>query len=180
MASPRPRAFRPYRAAVYVLYIVIVGFLSALPLIAVVRGLVAEARIEAPPRPPLVTSAPDTPLSPTEAQACFSALGELRVELSDRFSALGDLAGREGRDALRAWNEELRIWEATLWSVGEECRLHEPAGDPRAEALAPLLGSLERLARAYGNHATRMVMDDAATFEEVRVGFEAARQAVAP
>lgn len=176
MSSPRPKAYAPYRGAVYVAFLVIVGFLSVLPLVGVVRGLVAEARVEPPPRAPIVEAPSDEPLSERDALACLEALEEHRLRLTALFSSLGSMAAQEGRDALSVWAEETNLWRASLSSVADECRVDDSARDPRAEALSPIVDRLRSLERAYGTHATRLVLHDASTFEALAEAFFAARK----
>ncbi len=174
-SSPRPREYRSYRAATYVTYVLIVAFLTSLPMIAVVRGLVAEARVTAPPREPIVDAGTDTALSKSDAIACLEAFQALREEADSRFGELGVLTGREGRQAMHTWADDSRLWETTLASLAEECRVGDPEAGPNAEVLAPVAISLERVGRAYNTHATRLVLEDGSLFEDLSSAFSRAR-----
>ncbi len=176
--STSRQAYRPFRAAAYVLFIAVATVLTGLVLLSVVRGLVAEARVEPPPRDPIVRSAPEESITREEAKACLEAFESLHLEIEEGFARLPSLAATMGRDTLRQWTDEVRLWEAARSSIAEECRLSEPSGGPVAEALLPVANALDRLLRALSTHATRMVLEDAHTFEGVSTAFEETREKI--
>ncbi|MFW5878308.1 MAG: hypothetical protein ACOCVR_00680 [Myxococcota bacterium] len=176
--AARPKAYRPYRIAVYVSFIVIVTVLVALPFLGVLRGLLAGASVEPAPIVPQVTSETGEPLSPAEAAACLDAFERLREELDSSFDELRSAAARSGREALQHSRDRMLVWEATHEAIAQRCRIAAGEGGRSAEALSSVSASLGNLARTYNGLATRLVLEEGHVLQDVSASFEEAESAL--
>jgi hypothetical protein len=126
---PRDPRYRPFRIALWVVYLLVVGVSVGLAIRSIVKNL------RAPPRPASAA------VLPTRAalRVCVNELEALHREQNDRAWRLGDTVGE--RNAVEHWHVWAREWEQRVHDLAERCRLD--AGDPD-----PQFGSMKELARA--------------------------------
>ncbi len=151
MKARDPR-LRPYRAALWAVYFVIVVGGVGLVTISVARNL-------------RVTNRPvraDPCFLPTKAalRLCLGDLEGLYREGNERAWALG--TGMETADPLGSWQTWARAWEARVEDLGERCRLDGPATGPEAVARSELAAgrdALLALHRAYATQVARFAQE---------------------
>lgn len=126
----RDPRYRPFRIAVWVIYLVVVGVSSGLA----IRSIVANLRS---PSPPAAAGA-----LPTRAalRVCVNELEALHREQSERAWRLGVEAGEA--NAVERWRVWSREWEQRVHDLAERCRLDAGEPDPQG------FGGREELARA--------------------------------
>ncbi len=169
--APRDPRLRPYRAAVWVIYFVVILLPIGLVVTSVVRHLRAPHR-----------SAGAVTLPTREAaRICVQELEALQREQNRRAWTLGDDVGRPDAVArFLAWSQE---FERRVADLGDRCRLDggEPdAGFQGRAELAKARDAVLALHRAYRAQANRFAQEEAdlatAAAEALATARDAARQ----
>lgn len=127
---PRDPRYRPFRIALWAIYLLVVGVSSGLAIRSIVKNL----------RGPSQTVAAGTLPTRAALRVCVVELEALHKEQNDRAWRVGTEAG-EG-DAVHRWQVWSREWEQRVRDLAERCRLD--AGDPDPQGF----GGREELARA--------------------------------
>ena len=167
--TPRDPSLRPYRAALWIAYFVIVLLGISLVSISVARSL------RGPSRPARVAGA-----LPTRAalRVCLTDLELLYREQNQRAWALG--LEFEGRDPLATWNVWSRDWEKKVDDLTDRCRLDSTSGEDalaRAE-LAAARDALLALHRAYASQVNRFAQEEGDLAQGAAEALAHAREAV--
>jgi hypothetical protein len=167
----RDPRFRPFRIALWVVYLTIVGVAIGLTVRSVVKSL------RGPPRPSVTV--------PTRAavRVCLTELDGLNKEQNEHAWKLGsDLA--EGADAVRRWQAWSHEWEQRLDDLSSRCRLDtdDQAAGPGAFPGKPELGAARdavlRVHRGYTLQVNRFAQEQAGLAREAAETLQAAREAV--
>lgn len=167
----RDARYRPFRIALWVIYLLVVGVSVGLA----VRSIVTNLR--APHRPAAVG------VLPTRAaiRVCVNELEALHREQNDRAWRLGDEIA-EG-ETVERWHLWAREWEQRVNDLADRCRLD--AGDPdpqgfggRAE-LARARDAVLAVHRAYGTQVNRFAAEQAELARAASEALQAARSALA-
>jgi hypothetical protein len=165
----RDPRLRPFRIALWAIYLTVVAVAIGLTIRSVVKNL------RGPPRPSATL--------PTRAavRVCLSELEGLHREQNERAWRLGaDLAG--GADAVQGWQDWSAAWERRLEDLGDRCRLD--VSDPGAKdfqgrtELAAARDAVLRVHRAYTLQVNRFAQDGAALAGGAADALQAARAAV--
>lgn len=148
----RDPRLRPFRMALWAIYLTVVAVAIGLTVRSVVQNL------RGPPRPSAAL--------PTRAavRVCLTELEGLNREQNERAWRLGtDLAA--GSDAIARWQVWSREWEERVEDLADRCRLDVPDGDPQAFAgrreLAGARDAVLRLHRGYSVHINRFAQEQA-------------------
>ncbi len=149
--SPRDPSLRPYRAALWATYFVVVLLGIGLVSVSVARSLRGPSR-----------AAKEVGALPTRAalRVCLTDLELLYREQNQRAWALG--AEFEGPDPLGTWNLWSREWERKVDDLTDRCRLDGASGEDaaaRAE-LAAARDALLALHRAYAAQVNRFAQEE--------------------
>jgi hypothetical protein len=162
----RDPRLRPFRIALWVVYLTVVAVAIGLTVRSVVKSL------RGPPRPSVTL--------PTRAavRVCLTELDGLNREQNEHAWKLGtDLA--EGSDPVRRWQAWSREWEQRLDDLSSRCRLdtddHGFAG--RAE-LAAARDAVLRVHRGYTLQVNRFAQEQAALTRDAVDALHAAGAAV--
>jgi hypothetical protein len=167
----RDPRYRPFRIALWTVYLLVVGASSGLAIRSIVRNLRGPAR-------PVATGE-----LPTRAalRVCVTELEALDREQNERAWRVGTEAG-EG-DAVRRWQLWSNEWEQRVRDLAERCRLD--AEPPRPEEF----GGREELARArdavmeshrgYAGLVNRFAQQEAALVRAASEALQEARSALA-
>jgi hypothetical protein len=167
----RDPRYRPFRIALWVIYLLVVGLSSGLAIRSIVKNLrgpsPAVADGELPTRAAL--------------RVCVTELEALHREQNERAWRLGTDAG-EG-DAVQRWQVWSREWEQRVRDLAERCHI-EGAAPPPAE-----FGGLEELARArdavlavhrgYAAQVGRFAQEEATLARAAAAALREARSALA-
>lgn len=126
----RDPRYRPFRIALWVIYLLVVGVSSGLA----IRSIVANLRAPSPPS--------GAGALPTRAalRVCVNELEALHREQGERAWRLGVEAGET--DAVERWRVWSREWVQRVHDLADRCRLDATEPDPRG------YGGREELARA--------------------------------
>ncbi len=148
---PRDPRLRPYRAALWITYFLVVLLGFGLFSLSVARSL------RGPSRPAKAAGA-----LPTRAalRVCLTDLELLYREQNQRAWALG--IEFEGPDPFATWNLWAREWEKRVDDLAERCRLESASGEDaaaRAE-LAAARDALLALHRAYAAQVNRFAQEE--------------------
>jgi hypothetical protein len=165
----RDPRLRPFRIALWAIYLTVVAVAISLTVRSVVKNL------RGPPRPSVTL--------PTRAavRVCLTELEGLHREQGERAWRLGsDLA--EGEDAVQRWQVWSREWERRLEDLADRCRLDVDGRGAkdfggRAE-LAAARDAVLRVHRAYTLQVNRFAQDDARLARAAADALQAARGAV--
>ena len=168
---PRDPRFRPFRIALWVVYLVVTFGSIGLTIRSIVKNL------KGPHRPAA------TGTLPTRAamRVCVNELEALHREQNDRAWRLGTEVG-EG-DAVLRWQVWAHEWEQRVDDLADRCRLD--AGDPdpqgfggRAE-LARARSAVLALHRAYAAQVNRFAQEEAGLARDADQALREARGALA-
>ncbi len=167
----RDPRYRPFRIALWVVYLAIVGISVALA----VRSIVGNLR--APHRPAAVG------VLPTRAamRVCVNELEALHREQNTRAWRLGDeIAEGESIERWQAWSKD---WEQRVDDLGDRCRLDASDPDPQGFGgrieLARARDAVLALHRAYTAQVNRFAREEADLARAASDELEAARSALA-
>ncbi len=169
-AVARDPRYRPFRIALWVVYLLLVGGSVGLAVRSIVKNLRAPHR-------PVATG-----VLPTRAaiRVCVNELETLHREQNDRAWRLGNEIGAD--EAVERWHGWARDWEQRVDDLADRCRLD--AGDPdpqgfggRAE-LARARDAVLALHRAYGAQVNRFAQEDADLARAASNALEDARAAL--
>lgn len=162
----RDPRYRPFRIALWVVYLTVVAVAIGLTIRSVVKSL------RGPPRPSATL--------PTRAavRVCLTELAALDREQNERAWKIGtDLAG--GGDPVRHWQAWSREWEQRLDDLSSRCRLdaddHPYPG--RAE-LAAARDAVLREHRGYTLQINRFAQEQAGLTRDAADALRAAQAAV--
>jgi hypothetical protein len=148
---PRDPRYRPFRLALWVVYLGILALALAVLVSSVVRHL------RGPHRPP-----PSAEL-PTRAalRVCATELESLQREQNAQAWRLSEEVG-EG-DAIARWETWSREWEQRVDDLSDRCRLDVGEGDLQAgrAALGHARDAVLALHRAYRAQVNRFAQEDA-------------------
>ena len=164
----RDPRYRPFRIALWVVYLAVVWLSIALT----IRSVVANLR--GPPRPS------STLPTRTTVRVCLAELEALNREQHERAWRLGsDLAA--GEDAVGRWTVWSREWEQRLDDLADRCRLdvQDPAF-PERRGLAAARDAVRRVHRGYTLQVNRFANDDAELARSADAALRAARAEVTP
>jgi hypothetical protein len=166
----RDPRYRPFRIALWVVYLAVVGISIALTIRSVVRNLQGEG----PPSETLPTR--------TTVRVCLAELEALNREQHERTWRIGaDLAS--GGEAMQRWTAWSREWQQRLDDLEARCRL-DVADDPRTyperRVLAAARDAVERVHRGYVLQVNRFAMEDAELARAAAEALQSARAAIAP
>lgn len=166
---PRDPSLRPYRAALWITYFVVVllgiGLFSA----SVARSLRGPGR-----------SSNSAGALPTRAalRVCLSDLELLYREQNQRAWALG--IELEGPDPFATWNLWSRDWERKVDDMADRCRLDSASGEDAAarSELAAARDALLALHRAYAAQVNRFAKEEGDLAQATAEALAHAREAV--
>jgi hypothetical protein len=166
----RDPRLRPFRIALWAVYLTVVAVALTLTIRSVVKNL------RGPPRPSAAL--------PTRAavRVCVTELEGLNREQNERAWRLGtELAG--GPEALQRWQAWSREWEQRLDDLADRCRLDVGDRDPGAFAgrreLAGARDAVLRLHRGYTVHINRFAQEQASLARGAADALREAQAAVA-
>jgi hypothetical protein len=126
----RDPRYRPFRIALWVIYLLVVGVSSGLAIRSIVKNL------RGPANPAAVGALPTR----AALRVCVAELEGLNRELNERAWRVGAEEG--GGDGVRRWQVWSGEWEQRVRDLAERCRLD--AGEVEPEAF----GGRDELARA--------------------------------
>jgi hypothetical protein len=165
----RDPRFRPFRIALWVVYLTVVALAVTLTIRSIVKSL------RGPPRPSATL--------PTRAavRVCLTELEALHREQNERAWRLGaELT--EGADAVRRWQVWSREWEQRLDDLSSRCRLDTegrgPADFPGRGELAGARDDVLRVHRGYTLQVNRFAQEQASTVQAAAQSLKAAAAAV--
>lgn len=167
----RDPRYRPFRMALWAIYLFLVGVSSFVAIRSIVKNL----------------SGPAHPVAegelPTRAalRVCVAELEALHREQNERAWRLGTDAG-EG-DAVHRWQVWSREWEQRVRDLAERCRLDAPA-PPREEfggreELAKARDAVLAVHRAYAVQVSRFAQEEATLAHAAATALREARAALA-
>ena len=164
----RDPRYRPFRIALWVVYLSVVALSVGLT----IRSVVANLR--GPPRPSATLP------TRTTVRVCLGELDALNHEQHERAWKLGsDLAS--GADPVQRWKAWSRGWEQRLEDLADRCRLDvDGAGYPERRALAAARDAILRVHRGYDLQINRFAKEDAELAREAAEALKAARAVVTP
>lgn len=167
----RDPRYRPFRIALWIVYLLVVGVSVGLA----VRSIVKHLR--APHRPAAAG------VLPTRAalRVCVNELEALHREQNARAWRLGDeIAEGEALDRWQAWARE---WEQRVDDLADRCRLDAEDPDPQGFGgrgeLARARDAVLALHRAYAAQVNRFAAEEAALARAAASALEEARGALA-
>jgi hypothetical protein len=165
----RDPRYRPFRIALWVVYLTVVAISIGLTIRGVVRNL------RGPPRPSATLP------TRTTVRVCLSELEGLNREQHERTWRLGsDLA--TGEDAVERWSIWSREWEQRIEDLADRCRLDvadaDGKGYPERRELAAARDAVVRVHRGYVLQVNRFALDDAEHAREAAEALKAARAAI--
>lgn len=168
---PRDPRLRPFRIALWVVYLLVVGVSVGLTIRSIVNNLTGPHR-------PVGTGA-----LPTRAalRVCVNELEALHREQNDRAWRLGAEVG-EGA-AVERWQAWAHEWEQRVDDLADRCRLDASIPDPqgfggRAE-LARARAAVLAVHRAYAAQVNRFAQEEANLAREAERALREARAALA-
>ena len=171
----RDPRYRPFRIALWAVYLTVVSVSIGLTIRSVVRNL------RGPPRPSATLP------TRTTVRVCLAELEALNREQHERTWRVGtELAdgadtGAEAVAHWRAWSQE---WERRLDDLADRCRLDVDDPTPKAYPERPELvaarDAVLRVHRGYTLQVNRFAKDDLDLAHAADEALRAARAAVAP
>jgi len=167
----RDPRFRPFRIALWVVYLLVVGVSVGLAIRSIVKNLRG-------PAPPAALRA-----LPTRAalRVCVVELEALHREQNERAWRVGADAG-EG-DAVSRWQVWSREWEQRVRDLAERCRLDAGEPDPQGfggrEELARARDAVLAVHRGYTAQVSRFAQQEAALARAAAAALQEARAALA-
>jgi hypothetical protein len=164
---PRDPRLRPYRAAMWVAYLLAIALSVGAMVASITRNLTGS-------RPPSRGALPTRAVS----RVCAEELQALHGALNQRAWKLGGEIG--AGDAVERFNTWSLEWEQRLEDLGDRCKLDASSGDPgdftgRAE-LAQARDAVLSLHRAYRAQVNRFGVEQAELARAAEAALEAARQ----
>lgn len=169
----RDARYRPFRIALWVIYLLVVGVSVGLAVRSIVKNL------RAPPRSAAAG------VLPTRAalRVCVNELEALHREQNDRAWRLGDEIAEAEGEAVGRWQVWAREWEQRVDDLADRCRLDASDPDPqgfggRAE-LARAREAVLALHRAYGAQVNRFAQEEADLARSASDALQDARAALA-
>ena len=166
----RDPRLRPFRIALWAVYLTVVGVAIGLTVRSVVKNL------RGPPRPSATL--------PTRAavRVCLTELEALHREQNERVWRLGsELTG--GPEAVQRWQIWSREWEQRLDDLADRCRLDVEESGPHAfpgrRELAAARDAILRVHRGYTLQVNRFVQDEANASRAAADALRAAQAAIA-
>lgn len=167
----RDPRFRPFRIALWVVYLLVVGVSVGLA----VRSIVKHLR--APHRPAAAGSLPTR----AALRVCVRELEALHREQTARAWRLGDDVA--GGEAVERWQVWARGWEQRVEDLADRCRLDAEDPDPqgfggRAE-LARARDAVLAVHRAYSAQVNRFAQEEADLARSAAEALREARAALA-
>ncbi len=162
----RDPRYRPFRIALWVVYLAVVG----LSIGFTIRSVVANLR--GPPRPSAALP------TRTTVRLCLGEIEALNREQHERAWRLGsDLAS--GEDAVQRWTAWSRGWEQRLDDLADRCRLDvDDPGFPERRPLAAARDAVRRVHRGYTLQINRFASDDVELARAADAALKAARTAI--
>ncbi len=167
----RDPRYRPFRIAVWVVYLLVVGLSVALAVRSIVKNL------RAPHRPAAVG------VLPTRAamRVCVNELETLHREQNQRAWRLGDeIAEGESIERWQTWSKD---WEQRVDDLADRCRLDASDPDPQGFGgrieLARARDAVLALHHAYTAQVNRFAQQEADLAHGASDALEAARSALA-
>lgn len=160
---------RPFRVALWAIYLTVVAVAVGLTIRSVVKNLRGHHR------------APSATL-PTRAvlRVCMTELQGLAREQSERAWRLGDELG-DRADAIPRWQAWSREWEQRVDDLGDRCRL-DSSEDPERlgvrRKLAAARDAILDLHRAYSMQVNRFAQEEAGLAERAGEALREARRSV--
>lgn len=165
----RDPRFRPFRIALWVVYLTVVALAIGLTIRSVVKSL------RGPPRPSATV--------PTRAaiRVCLTELEALHKEQNERAWRLGAELAAAG-DAVRRWQVWSREWEQQLDDLSSRCRLdaddRAPGSFPGRPELAAARDAVLRVHRGYSLQINRFAQEQAGLARDAAESLQAASSAV--
>ena len=166
----RDPRLRPFRIALWVVYLTVVALAIGLTIRSVVKNL------RGPPRPSATL--------PTRAavRVCLTELEGLHREQNERAWRLGsELA--QGPEAVQRWQAWSREWEQRLEDLADRCRLdvddRGPHAFPGRRELAAARDGILRVHRGYTLQVNRFAQDEASASRAAADALRAAQAAIA-
>jgi hypothetical protein len=169
--APRDPRLRPFRIALWVVYLAVVAIAVGLTVRSVVKNL------RGPPR------AGADAMLPTRAtlRVCVTELEALHREQNERAWRLGSDIG-EG-DAVARWQAWARQWEQRVEDLGARCHLDTEPPDAHGFAGRPELAAARdavlAVHRAYRAQVNRFAQDEVKLARSAAAALRDARAAVA-
>jgi hypothetical protein len=168
--APRDPRLRPFRIALWVVYLTVVGVAVGLTIRSVVKNLRGPHRAS-------VSGA-----LPTRAavRVCVTELEALNREQNERALRLGSEAG--AGDALGRWQAWARDWEQRMEDLGDRCHLDERSGAPEYAGMRELRAARDAVLavhRAYTMRVKRFAQEEADLARAAGAALQHARTAVA-
>ena len=167
----RDPRYRPFRIALWVVYLLVVGVSVGLAVRSIVNNL------RAPHRPAAAGALPTR----AALRVCVNELEALHREQTGRAWRLGDEIA-EG-EAVERWHVWAREWEQRVDDLADRCRLD--AGDPDPQGfgarveLARARDAVLAVHRAYAAQVNRFEQGEADLAREAARALRAARAALA-
>jgi hypothetical protein len=166
----RDPRYRPFRIALWAVYLTVVAVSIGLTIRSVVKNL------RGPPRPSATL--------PTRAtvRVCLSELEALNRDQHERAWRLGSELGTNGGEAVRRWQIWSGEWERRLEDLADRCRLDvdDPRGFPERPKLVAARDAVLKMHRGYTLLVNRFAKDEADLAREADEALRAARAAVEP
>lgn len=166
----RDPRYRPFRIALWVAYLLVVGVSSGLA----IRSIVVNLRAPSPPTAGAL---------PTRAalRVCVNELEALHREQGERAWRLGLEAGEF--DAVERWRVWSREWEQRVHDLGDRCRLDATEPDPHGyggrEELARARDAVLAVHRGLAAQVSRFAQSEAAQSRAAAAALHEARAALA-
>jgi hypothetical protein len=168
--APRDPRLRPYRIALWVVYLTV----TAVAIGLTIRSVVANLR--GPHRPSGTTL-------PTRAtlRVCVTELERLHKEQNERAWRLGSEIGEA--DAVGRWQAWAVVWEQRIEDLADRCHLDVNPADPQAHAggkeLTAARDAVLAVHRAYRAQVNRFAQEEARLARDAATALRDARTAVA-
>jgi hypothetical protein len=167
----RDPRYRPFRAALWVIYLLVVGISSTLAIRSIVRNL------RGPQQPAVAGELPTR----AALRVCVAELEGLHREQNERAWRLGTDAG-EG-DAVHRWQVWSREWEQRVRDLAERCHIDggAPARDELGggEELARARDAVLAVHRGYAAQVSKFAQEEAALARAAASALREARAALA-
>jgi hypothetical protein len=169
--APRDPQLRPFRVALWIVYLTVVGVAVGLTIRSVVKHL------RGPHRPAAVGALPTR----AAVRVCVKELDALHREQNERAWRLGDDVGHG--DAVTRWQLWAREWEQRVDDLSDRCRLDADDPDPQGfggrNELAAARDAVLALHRAYAAQVNRFAQEEAELARAASVALDEARAAAA-
>jgi hypothetical protein len=157
--NPKDPRYRPFRIAMYAVYLTAVGIISLLIVISVVRSVAAMTPSRPPPAKQVLS-----------VQECLDRADDLWNQLETRRRKLTD--EKSARHADEAWGEFRVQWLEKKRDAESRCDL-----DSRdRQALSKAYGRLERVMDLYTIHATQYAGEIGLVVDELRASIHDAEE----